>query len=383
MTSITTIANGWGAGVSGGLDRYAHEVARRWATEPDTQVEYFAIGDPAGTPAPGLIRTSLAPDASPTLARLWMMRRRFARRVIRTPDAVALHFALTALPLVDQLPTDAPVTFFFHGPWASESRREHAHPAKVTAQRLVERYVHRRSHRFVVLSDAFGHILQQQYNVSGKRITKVPGGVDTARFRCDTSRSDARRQLGWPVDRFVAFTPRRLVRRVGVEVLLDAIADVRRVHADVWLAVAGHGPLRAPLERHARDQGLWDAVRFVGHLPEDELPIAYQAADVTVVPSQFLEGFGLVVVESLASGTPVVCTPVGGMPEVLARVSPQLITEGLDHRALARLVRAIITGRVRLPSRGACRQHAVDHYDWGTISRRALDVVLPQPVTVP
>ncbi len=80
----------------------------------------------------------------------------------------------------------------------------------------------------------------------------------------------------------------------------------------------------------AKELGLEDNVKFLGFLPDEELPVAYQAADLTVMPSQSFEGFGLAILESLACGTPVVCTPVGGMPEILQGFSPQLITDSIS-----------------------------------------------------
>jgi glycosyltransferase involved in cell wall biosynthesis len=122
--------------------------------------------------------------------------------------------------------------------------------------------------------------------------------------------------------------------------------------------------------------GLKHHVQFLGYLPDEQLPLAYQAADLTVVPSQGLEGFGLILVESLACGTPVLCTPVGGMPEIVEGFAPHLISESSDTAAIAERLRAAVTGSLPLPSRADCREYAVKHFDWTTIAQQVRQVLL-------
>jgi len=86
------------------------------------------------------------------------------------------------------------------------------------------------------------------------------------------------------------------------------------------LLIGGKGPLRGELEERIADYGLSNKVRLLGFIPDHELVSYYQAADLFVVPSQALEGFGLITVEALASGLPVMATPVGGNKEGRFRV---------------------------------------------------------------
>ena len=167
--------------------------------------------------------------------------------------------------------------------------------------------------------------------------------MDTTHFQPNLSRKQAREQLNWPQDRPVLFTPRRLVHRMGLSQLINAIALIKPKVPDVWLAIAGKGSLRETLEKQATELGLNYHVKFLGYLPDEQLPIAYQAADLTVVPSQSLEGFGLIVLESLACGTPVLCTPVGGMPEILIPFSPDLITDSITEKAIANKLESLLT----------------------------------------
>ena len=167
---------------------------------------------------------------------------------------------------------------------------------------------------------------------------------------------------------------RRLVRRMGLENLLQAMALVREACPDALLVVAGQGALRQELEQRARGLGLDGAVRFAGRVPDADLPLVYRAADVSVVPTVALEGFGLIVVESLASGTPVLGTPVGGIPEVLRPLDPELICESPAPRDLAERLVAAVRGEMRLPSAEACAAYARREFAWPTVARRVRDV---------
>jgi len=96
---------------------------------------------------------------------------------------------------------------------------------------------------FIVLSKAFGKILNQEYQVDHSKIRYSRWG---RYFRFQTNLSRSREQLGWPQDRMILFTP-PLVHRMGLDKLLSALAKIKPLIPDVWLAIAGRGPLQASL----------------------------------------------------------------------------------------------------------------------------------------
>jgi glycosyltransferase involved in cell wall biosynthesis len=145
---------------------------------------------------------------------------------------------------------------------------------------------------------------------------------------------------------------------------------------DFWLAIAGKGPIKDALVQQVRELGLDEHVKFLGFLPDSLLPVAYQAAELSIIPSQSLEGFGLTLVESLACGTPAMCTPVGGMPEILTPFSPDLITSSGQAADIAKKLEELLTGQLPLPSRTACRQYASAHFDWRQIAAQVRQVLL-------
>lgn len=372
---ILCVGLGWFPQTPGGLDRYVYELTHHLARGQD-QIELCGIGLPESQPTSPVKLTNLGSPDSKLWQRLWSARSRFLSRHSAQPDAINLHFALYSLPLLNILPEGVPVTFTFHGPWALESQQEGAGKLGVFLKHWMEQRVYRRCDRFIVLSKAFGTVLHQQYQVPWSKIHIIPGGVDITRFQPNLSREQARTQLNWPQNRTILFTPRRLVHRMGLDKLLTALAEIKPRIPDVWLAIAGRGPLRASLEQQATELELTAHVKFLGFLPDEQLPLAYQAADLSVMPSQTLEGFGLALIESLACGTPALCTPVGGMPEVLAPFSPDLITTSPEKTALAERLEELLLGKVSMPSREACREYASTHFDWQKIAQQVRKILL-------
>lgn len=374
--NITCVGMGWFPKKPGGLDRYVYELSQTLAAGGD-RVSLYALDLPSASPDSPIELINLATPDSPLWQRLWLTRKNFLSQPAIKADAINLHFALYSLPLLQSLPKKVPVTFTFHGPWALESQKEGE--SKLTVflkQWLVEKTVYRRCDRFIVLSRAFGNILHQEYQVPWSKIHVIPGGVDLKRFQPNLSRQIARQQLNWSQNRRIIFTPRRLVNRMGLDKLLIAIAQIKSRVPDIWLAIAGMGPLKATLEQQATELGLKEHVKFLGFLPDNQLPIAYQAADLCVMPSQSLEGFGLTLVESLACGTPALCTPVGGMPEILTGFSPDLIADSSHETAIAERLEQLLTGQIPLPSREACQHYAATNFDWRKIAFQVRQVLL-------
>lgn len=180
------------------------------------------------------------------------------------------------------------------------------------------------------------------------RIQVIPGWVDLDRFRIIQDCEAAKSQLGWPRGVPVFFTLRRLAPRMGLDRLLYALREVKASGWEFYLVMGGRGPLRAQLETLAEDLGLKGHVHFTGLVPDDTLPIMYAAADAFVLPTVELECFGLIALESLACGRPVLATPVGAIPEVVGRFEKRWLAEENSVHATSQLLIDFLRGA--LPS---------------------------------
>lgn len=363
------VGAGWFPEEPGGLERMYYGLLRHLQAL-GVEIRGIVAGSASVARESGGLVESFAPPTVPLPARLWAARRLVGRALRRhTPDLVVSHFALYTFPALDLL-GDRPLVVHFHGPWARESAAEGGQGPATWLKGALEGKVYRRAARLVVLSRAFGEILERDYGAPGDRVRLVPGGVDTERLALTPSREEARERLKWPAGRPLILAVRRLARRMGLENLIEAMADVRRRVPEALLVVAGRGHLGGQLEERVRARGLQDHVWLVGFLPDADLALAYRAADLTVVPSVTLEGFGLVAAESLAAGTPVLVTPVGGLPEVVAELSPALVLPSAAPASLAEGIRAALTGTLSLPPEAACRQYAQQRFAWPVVADR-------------
>ncbi len=363
------IGMGWFEESPGGLNRvYAHLV--RELAKQDVEI----LGLVAGTAAVESSSNHLVRGFGSASIPVWQRQaaaRRMAKPWLREhPDAIVVsHFAMNALPVLDLL-GERPLVVHFQGPWGQESRHEGSPRVQWMAKELLEGRVYRRANEAIVLSNAFRDILATRFRVPENRITVIPGGVEVSRFAQDRSKNDCRAELGWPTDRPIVLCVRRLVRRVGIERLIDAAVDVRRRVPSVLFLIAGAGPIREELEARIVANGLTDTVRLIGFMPDAQLPLAYRGADLTVVPTVALEGFGLIAAESLAAGTPCIVTPVGGLAEIAAPLSPALITESSRPDDIASVLSESLLGARGLPSAEACTAYARARFDWPVIARQ-------------
>lgn len=166
----------------------------------------------------------------------------------------------------------------------------------------------------------------------------------------------------------------RLVEKKGLRHLLDAMPAVLRAHADARLVVAGFGPEEAALKEQARMLGLERAVHFLGAVPQAELPSLYRRAALFVAPfvraeSGDEEGLGLVLVEAIGCGCPVVVGNVAAMGEVFGADLPAVAVDARDTQALAaRIISALDDPAACRDSVERLRATVLDRFGWERIA---------------
>jgi glycosyltransferase involved in cell wall biosynthesis len=363
----------WSSNQAGGADRVFGDLSE---SLPSAGVAFTgAVAGPSdlGQRTNGLIY-SFAEEEACTITRLRGARTNLGAMLAQqNPDILASHFALYTFPIIEKL-RQRPFVMHFHGPWALESKAEGAGTVATSGMRWIERSVYQRADLAIVLSQAFAELLHREYGIPLERIRVVPGAVDLDRFTIETSKTAARQQLGWPNDRPILLSVRRLVRRMGLGQLVGALSIVKQHVPEVLCLLAGTGPMLAELKERVDQLQLNDTVRFLGFLPDEVLPFAYRAADISVVPTVALEGFGLVAAESLAAGTPAMVTPVGGLSSVVHDLSSNLIFESdrPEHIA-ARLTQALL-GTISIPSDVDCRSYAAQRFSRSLMASRVANV---------
>jgi glycosyltransferase involved in cell wall biosynthesis len=360
------LGKGWFPEQLGGLDRYYRDLF-----EHLPEARGLVVGPAPGNPQ----RLTAASRHDAPLPRRLIALWRAAQSAGRDAAVVDAHFALYALvPTLFGRLRSLPAVVHFQGPWADENvSAGDGSRVRRALRRALERRVYRRAARIVVLTSAFRRVVVEKYRVSPWRVHVVPPGVDLDRFTPGDQRL-ARERFGLGPDAFVAVAVRRLVPRMGLDLLVEAWADaLPELPAGARLLIAGVGPARDSLRDQTERLGLSDAVQLLGSVDDDSLVDLYRAADVGVVPTRSFEGFGLVVIEAAACGTPTIVTDVGGLPEAVRELDPSLTVSSKEPGVLARrLVRAAAPSG--LPSRDRTRRFA-EGFSWELAVERNREVL--------
>ncbi|MFN8523065.1 MAG: glycosyltransferase [Chloroflexota bacterium] len=216
------------------------------------------------------------------------------------------------------------------------------------------------------------------YRADPRNITVVPGGVDLSLFR-PGDQEDARRELGLPGGPLLLFAG-RIQRLKGIDVLIRAAAILRSDLPGLNVVVVGGGAgtgdgesedqreLRR-LRAIAAEESVEDIVRFVGGAEQAKLRTYYRAADLTVMPSTY-ESFGLVAVESMACGTPVVATRVGGLSTIVRDGENGFLVPWRDPRLFADRIRLALKERGTLERLRSGARQTGQHYSWAAVADR-------------
>ena len=141
------------------------------------------------------------------------------------------------------------------------------------------------------------------------------------------------------------------------------------------LCIGGAGPLEPQLGALVEQLSLQRHVRLLGFIPPERLADWYRAADFFVLPSEFLEGFGLATIEAMACGTPALGTPVGGTAEILAGLDSGLLFEGTAPEHIADGIIEHLSER-RDSLRDDVARYVREKYSWEIVSRRIEAVLL-------
>jgi glycosyltransferase involved in cell wall biosynthesis len=348
---VLMLGKGWFPSQLGGLDRYYRDLLERL---PE------ARGVVVGPVEDASSRVVAASEHSARLPVRLLAFARAARRQGAHADLVDAHFAFYALlPLITGILRKKPLLVHFHGPWADENMSVgDGSRLRYRVRRRLERLVYRRAQRIVTLTGAFRRVLVERYGVSPWKTEVLAPGVDLERFSVG-DRLSARARFGLDPDAFVVCCARRLVPRMGIDVLLDAWSRGLRDDRRARLLLAGDGELRDELAQLIEARALTNSVTLLGRVNEGVLVELYKAADVNVVPSISHEGFGLVVLEAAACGTPSIVTRAGGLPEAIAGLGPDLTVPIADAERLAE--RLVLAQRGELPTRSHTRIWAEAH----------------------
>jgi phosphatidylinositol alpha-mannosyltransferase len=203
--------------------------------------------------------------------------------------------------------------------------------------------------------------------ISGE-FTVIPNGVDLRRFN-----TGVKPMPGFDDGKLNILFVGRLEKRKGVNYLLDAFRKLKKDYPNVRLIIAGPGlNLRKRYEIKVRMQRIKDVV-FTGGVPYEDLPRYYQAADIFCAPAIGKESFGIVLLEAMALGKPIVATSNEGYASVISDGQQGLLVPPRNSKALAGALKRLIDDPALRGRLGACGLESVGKYDWPLVARRVMN----------
>lgn len=222
--------------------------------------------------------------------------------------------------------------------------------------------------RVIVCSEAMTRELEHVFQVPQDKVLAIPNGVDAESVIVERDLT-LRRQLASD-DEAILFFVGRLVFEKGVDVLLQAFRYLLAVRPATKLVIAGKGPIQADLEEMARQLGIADRVHFAGYVDAKTRNRFLSISDAAIFPSRY-EPFGIVALEAMAAGVPVVAGNVGGLREIIADGEDGWLVAPGDAGALSATLYTLLddAARARRMTEAAKRKVA-ETYTWASVAKQ-------------
>ena len=258
------------------------------------------------------------------------------------------------------------VTFHTLGLIKMQSRAGEVEPEE---RPLTERAAMLKADRIIAFSGHERDAMARLYGADPKKVRLVPCGVDLGKFR-PLDQKEAREQLGLNGEKVLLFVG-RVEPLKGLDLLVETAAQLEAGEEKVRMMVVGGGGPGEPetdrVRRLAEERQVDGMIEFVGRVDHDELPLYYNAADVCIVPSYY-ESFGLVALESMACGTPVVASRVGGLPTIVHHGHTGYLKSWRCPEAFANSVEMIFASTDLQESMGSAARRRAELMGWSNVA---------------
>lgn len=347
----------------GGLERYAYEIARGLEKNCNWRVVVITSGERWGTDnkeevnGMTIYRLAYRWKFSNTPFSFGWIRK--IKKILKEehPDILNIHEPVPGIgDIASFLAPDKPIVLTYH----AVSMRK----GRLLPDLFVWLYEHgplnillRRANLIICSSDFVRFEFLNSYTQKSRTITPA---VDSNFFKPLENNSASAKH---PTVLFVA-SLNRAEQYKGLKYLIDGIKIVKETVPDIRLVVVGDGDMKGSYEAHANRLGLHDSVKFEGRLSGGALVKQYERADIFSLPS-LNESFGMVILEAMSAGLPIVATNVGGIPTLVDEGKNGFLVEPRSAAALAEKIEYLIAHPAEAAALGAAgRTKAIEHFDW-------------------
>ena len=195
----------------------------------------------------------------------------------------------------------------------------------------------------------------------------VPYGADVRKPRPVIDKTEIRKKLGLPTDGVMFLAVQRLAKEKRVDIVIRAMGELVSANPDAHLVIAGGGPCKDELTKLA-DSIIPDGrARLLGRVSDDDLAALYRVADVFVFHSRY-ETFGVVLVEAMAAGLPIVTVNNTAIPELVEHGKNGLLVPTYDHSAMADAMKLLVENPEMRTKMGQASKEASEKFDWQEIA---------------
>ncbi len=209
-----------------------------------------------------------------------------------------------------------------------------------------------------------------------EKIEIIPNGVNVNHFQPGTSSKMTRELLNLEKDTKVITFVGRLVRYKGIPYLLKAIPSILNQIKNCQFLIIGDGPLRRSLEEFTKKLKISDNVKFLGSIPNFNLPLIYSVSDIFVLPSiSSSEGFGIVLIEAMSCEVPVIASNVGGIPNVIKNNETGLIIKPRNSFEIKNsIIKLLENEKLRKQMGKNARKHVLKNFSFDKTARSTLNL---------
>lgn len=296
-------------------------------------------------------------------------------------DVIHSHYWLSGVAALElRQAWGTPVIHMFHTLGAMKNTVARGDEGETDERVALERMLLHEVDRVVAATPLDADQMVQHYAADRERITVIPCGVDLENFH-PIGQNSAREQLGVPPHphNMLLFVG-RIEPLKGLDTLLRAMAllveQKPELRGNICLAIIGGDKRETPsqwsaemkrIRRLQGELGIGELITFQGSQDQRKLPIFYNAADAVIVPSHY-ESFGMVALEAMACGTPVIASNVGGLRYTIRDGETGLLVPREDPAALAEKIALLLDDEPLRLHLGRNGQHHAQRYSWRTIA---------------
>ncbi len=247
------------------------------------------------------------------------------------------------------------------------------HRVAIFMMKKLEKEVYSSADKLLVLSRFMQQRLQSSFGIKEMLCSVVAGAAEQQQSIHEAKRKQYRDDLNWHTP--VITTLRNLVPRTGVDLMIQVAAIVRVVRPDVRWLIMGDGALRESMQNMAAELAVADIVEFSGFISEEAVQQRLLAADIFMVPTRGLEGFGLVTLEANACGLPVLATPIAANSELVPTIHFNQLAENASPLALANKLLWMLEHPLSAEQRKEIQETSRQLYNWQKHDEKFLDLV--------